>query len=87
MARNYSQPYAVASHGGRNLVAGIFGDGIGCDEAAKAHSQLFASAPALLATLQVTLALVRLKYGNLDADVNQIIADADQAIASATGEA
>jgi hypothetical protein len=48
----------------------------GAEEAAK-----IAAAPDLLDSLRTMMALVRLKYGNLDAEVNSALSDAEAAIA------
>lgn len=39
----------------------------------KANAQLMAASPELLSSLRECLGLVRLKYGNLDADVNEVM--------------
>jgi hypothetical protein len=49
----------------------------------EANARLIASAPDLLEALKSTTMLVRLKYGNLDADVNAIMDAALAAIAKA----
>lgn len=51
---------------------------------AKANAALIAAAPELLATCQTLLALVALKYGNLDQDANKLQADARAVITKAT---
>lgn len=53
---------------------------------AERYANLFASAPELLEALEQTTAIVRLQNGNLHDDTNQIIAQAEAAIARAKGE-
>lgn len=50
----------------------------------QANAKLIASAPDLLAALNDTLALARIKWGNLDADANSVFESARAAIAKAT---
>jgi len=51
----------------------------------RANARLIAAAPELLQAAQTMLALVMLKYGNLDADVNTATDAARAAIAKALG--
>jgi len=44
MTKNYSQPYAIAEAGYANLIAGVFGDVKGGEEAAKANAALIVRA-------------------------------------------
>lgn len=48
------------------------------------RAQQFVAAPELLEALRECLALVRIKYGNLDADVNAVVGRADLAVSKAT---
>lgn len=52
-----------------------------------ADACLIAAAPCLLASLESTLALARLKWGNLDHDVNAVFERAETAILKARGAA
>lgn len=52
----------------------------------KANARLIAAAPELLDKLRTMTSLVRLDYGNLDADVWQEIQETEALIAKATGE-
>jgi hypothetical protein len=54
---------------------------------AKANARLIAKAPDLLRIASDLLALVHLKYGNLDEGVNEIIRDASAVISTARGDA
>lgn len=51
---------------------------------AEANARLIAAAPELLEALRECLALVRIKYGNLDADVNAVVGRADLAVSKTT---
>lgn len=55
-------------------------------ERSNANAHLIAAAPDLLSAARTMLALVMLKYGNLDADVNVATDAARTAIAKALGE-
>lgn len=52
----------------------------------EANARLIAAAPELLAALVAMVGLVRLKYGNLDADIWGEVVKAEEAIAKARGE-
>jgi hypothetical protein len=52
----------------------------------RADARLYAAAPDLVPSLQCMLALVLLKYGNLDPDVNVAVAAAQAALGKALGE-
>lgn len=58
MRTKYSQSWAVA-HPGGNLIAGIFSDQRGGDEAAKRYAVLFAASPDLLEALTELLPIVK----------------------------
>jgi len=54
--RGYSQSWAIADLSGNdcsaNLIAGVFNDGVGGEEAAARHARLMAAAPCLLEASQ-----------------------------------
>jgi hypothetical protein len=50
-----------------------------------ANARLIAAAPELHRDLETALALVRIKYGNLDKDVNEFLARADATLAKVRG--
>lgn len=52
-----------------------------------ANGFLIAAAPELYEALSYTLALARLKFGNLDPDANTLFAKAETVLAKARGEA
>jgi hypothetical protein len=56
------------------------------DPEALATARLIITAPALFTACENLLALVALKYGNLNPDVNEILNDARAAIAKVRGE-
>lgn len=57
--RGYSQSWAIADLSGNdglaNLIAGVFSDGRGGEEAAARHARLIAAAPDLLEALKAAL--------------------------------
>lgn len=50
--QGYSQPFAVAQKGERNLIAGVFGDVKGGVAVTEANARLIATAPELLEALK-----------------------------------
>ncbi len=52
MRNEYSQPYGVAQLGTPNLIAGVFGDGRGGEDTAKANAKAIAALPDLLKALE-----------------------------------
>ncbi len=53
MRKEYSQPYGVAQLGVPNLIAGVFGDGRGGEDAAKANAKAIGALSDLLAALEL----------------------------------
>lgn len=57
--QGYSQPFGISQSDKANLVAGVFGDVAGGEEAAKANALLIAAAPELLEALKVARVAVK----------------------------
>ena len=53
--QGYSQPFAIAQKGERNLVAGVFGDVKGGVDVTEANARLIAAAPELLEALKTVV--------------------------------
>lgn len=92
--RGYSQSWAIADLSGNdglaNLIAGVFSDGRGGEEAAKRHARLIASAPDLLEALKETKELLRFALLSTTPEIAKeamvFVRQADAAIAKATGQ-
>jgi hypothetical protein len=85
--RGYSQPFGVASVADPTLVAGVFGDVRGGEEAARANARLIAAAPDLLAALKALTQDSRfnLAIGGNPHAVDALVKQVDLAIAKAEG--
>lgn len=78
----------VANNGARAYLIATIENGQPGDtlETEAATAKLFAAAPELLSSLQDTLALARIKWGNLDPNANEVFSAAEAAISKATGK-